>query len=76
MRAAIAMWGNSLALRLPRRLAADADLRAGTPVELVLREGSLVVTAAKRKYRLEELLARVPGREQEVDFGAPVGEEI
>jgi len=75
MQAAIAKWGNSLALRLPRRLAADADMTVGTLVDIAIRDGSLVVTPTKRKHRLEDLLARVPGRECETSFGAPVGEE-
>jgi len=42
MRAHVRKWGNSLALRLPRTLAADANLEDGSPVELTLDRGRLV----------------------------------
>ena len=34
MKTAIAKWGNSLAVRLPRHLAEGANLTAGSPVEI------------------------------------------
>ena len=77
MRTAIAKWGNSLALRLPRTLAADARLYEGTPVELRVEGDKLVVRPARPKYRLCDLLAQMKPEHKhgEVDWGKPSGEE-
>ena len=47
MRAHVRKWGNSLALRLPRTLAADANLEDGSPVELTLDRGRLVAAPVR-----------------------------
>jgi antitoxin MazE len=77
MQAAIAKWGNSLALRLPRNLAADAHLHEGTRVELRLEGEALIVRPARPRYRLQDLLSQLKPRNthQEVDWGEPRGEE-
>lgn len=59
MQLAIAKWGNSLALRLPRDVARDANLRVGVPVQLSVKDGSLVVTPVRKKFRLDDLLAQM-----------------
>jgi antitoxin MazE len=77
LRTAIAKWGNSLALRLPQAIAADACLREGTAVELTVEGNILVVRAARPRYRLEELLDgyQPEHRHGEGDWGPPVGKE-
>jgi antitoxin MazE len=77
MRSAIAKWGNSLALRLPKSVAADAGFAEGTPVELSAQTGKLIIAPARPKYRLAELLAQITpdNRHDEVDWGAPKGTE-
>ena len=60
MLAKVQKWGNSLGLRIPKSLAADANLANGSPVELAVRAGRLVVTpVARPRYALEDLLAAV-----------------
>ncbi len=72
----IAKWGNSLALRLPRNIAADAQLHEGTVVELRVEGKSLVVRPARPKYKLSELLAaQKPTEDKEIDWGKAEGEE-
>ena len=72
----IAKWGNSLALRLPRHVAADVQLHEGTQVELRVEGKSLVVRPTRPKYKLSELLADVnKGRSEEFDWGKAEGEE-
>ncbi len=73
----IAKWGNSLALRLPRNVAADANLNEGTAVELHVEGDSLVVTAARPKYRLSELLSqsKPEHRQEEAEWGGQRGDE-
>ena len=79
MESHIAKWGNSLALRLPRHVAADAKLHEGTRVVLHVEGGSLVVRPSRPKYRLSELLAdhkASKGKEsKEFDWGERQGEE-
>ena len=81
MQSHIAKWGNSLALRLPRHVAADAQLHEGTVVDMRVEGGSLVVRPARPKYKLSELLAaHKPTRSEafgskEFDWGKAEGEE-
>jgi antitoxin MazE len=77
MRSEIAKWGNSLALRLPKPVAADAGFSEGTAVELSVQNGKLIVAPARPKYRLADLLAQITpdNRHEEVDWGAPKGTE-
>lgn len=53
-------WGNSLAIRVPKRVAEEAGLREKDPVDIEVREGTLVVRPPLRHvYRLEDLLKRI-----------------
>ena len=78
MRSTVSRWGNSLAVRLPRALTADAHLQEGTPVNLRVQDGSLVITPARPKYKLADLLAQLEqgGERGEVDWGQPEGKEV
>ena len=66
MKIKIAKWGNSLALRLPKRYADELGLKPGSTVDLEKDGAKLAIdTAPRRKiphYRLEDLLAQIkPG---------------
>ena len=74
----LAKWGNSLAVRLPRRIVETARLREGDPLNVsVGKDGAVVMRPAHRKYRLEELVSGITprNRHDETDWGAPVGKE-
>jgi len=43
MKARVQKWGNSLTLRTPKAIAAEAGLRANAAVELSLVKGAVVV---------------------------------
>ena len=75
MRARIAKWGNSLALRIPKAFAASARLQPGTVVELDLDDGRVVLTPMREVFTLEDLLARVTpeNMHESTDTGDPVG---
>lgn len=78
MRTTAQKWGNSLAIRVPKRVAEEAGLREKDSVEIEVRKGMLVVRPhLRRVYRLEDLLRRITPRNvhDEVDFGGPVGRE-
>ena len=71
-------WGNSLAVRIPASLAEELQIGPGSPVEIKLRNGVLVVAPQRRKYRLKDLLKDCKPEQLhgETDFGPDVGREI
>ena len=78
MRVQIQKWGNSLALRIPKPFAEEAEVREGTVVDLSLTGGKLVaVPDIKRRVTLRQLLSRVTkdNLHKEVDFGSAAGRE-
>lgn len=78
MRAAVRTWGHSLALRIPRALAAEVHLVDGSDVEVTLADGKLVIARiVEPEYDLETLLAGVTAENvhAETDTGEPVGRE-
>jgi antitoxin MazE len=78
MRTKIQKWGNSLALRIPKSFAEEAGVHAGSDVSLSIRDGGLVLRAARpRRPRLESLVRRINARNvhREVESGPRVGKE-
>ena len=60
MESVIRRWGNSLAIRIPRSVAAEAGVEEGSPVEIGVDEGSIVVRPATAvTYDLKALLRKV-----------------
>ena len=79
MRVRVQKWGNSLAVRIPKPLAEDAEVKEGTILNLAVSEGAVVATpVSARKWSLKQLLAGVKKKNlhEEVDLGRPVGREI
>lgn len=78
MQLAIAKWGNSLAIRLPRHVLDEAKLAEGTPVDLSVRDGQVVVTPVRKKFKLDEILAQMGDNQAhpEHDWGKPKGDEV
>lgn len=79
MKTAVQKWGNSLALRIPKAFAEQAQVRKGTAVNLTLEKGRLVVAPVRAKASsLKKLLARVTpdNIHSETDWGQPVGKEV
>lgn len=79
MKTKIGLWGNSLAIRIPRDLAEEAGLDAGTEVQFSIEGDRLLVEpTAESRWILEELLARVTkdNLHDEMDLGPPVGHEV
>ncbi len=75
----LARWGNSLALRIPKSLAEDAQLKEGDPVRVsVARGGSLIIKPARRKHSLRRLVAKITARNrhEETGWGKPTGKEV
>lgn len=80
MEVTVSKWGNSLGLRIPKGLAAQAGFAAGDVLEMAATpEGIVVKKAHKRpRYDLEALLAGITddNRHAEVDLGGPQGREL
>ncbi len=79
MTTTIKKWGNSLALRIPKGLAAEARLVEGEEVELRrVQEGVLLRPQQKKRYRLSALVGGITraNRHAEISFGKTVGKEI
>ena len=72
-------WGNSLALRIPKAFARDAQLENDSLVEISLVEGQIIITPVEAPtWTLDELLAGINKKNihHEVDTGSAVGNEV
>jgi antitoxin MazE len=75
----IQKWGNSLAIRIPRTLAGQLEVKEGASVELSVREGELIVRpVSSKKLSLGKLLrdCKPSQLHGETDFGPDVGREV
>lgn len=75
----VQMWGNSLALRIPKSFATEAGLESDISVDLALVDGKLIVTPLPPpQYTLESLLAGVTDENlhAEIETGQAVGQEV
>ena len=74
----IQKWGNSLALRIPKAFAVDAQLENDSFVEISIVEGQIVITPVTTpSWTLEDLLEGVNKNNlhDEIETGSPVGNE-
>ena len=72
------MWGNSLGVRIPRGLADEVGVGAGTEVSLTAKDGELVLRPSlPSRLRLADLLAGITPENihASVDTGDAVGSE-
>jgi antitoxin MazE len=78
MQTRVQKWGNSLGLRIPRGLADEVGLGAGTEVSLTAKDGELVLRPSRpSRLRLADLLAGITPENihASVDTGDAVGSE-
>jgi len=73
--ATVTKWGNSLALRIPKTIAAQLGVQENSHVSLELEGERLVITSGQT---LEEMLALVTDENKHdlADLGAPRGKEM
>lgn len=77
--AAVQRWGNSLAVRIPARLAESLAMREGTQVDLECQGDVIVMRPKSRpRHRLSQLLRECSAAKlhREGDFGPDVGAEV
>lgn len=78
MRAFVKKWGNSASVRIPASVMAAAGLHLDQAVDVREDNGRVVIEPIKREeFDLADLLAGITPENvhDEVDFGAPVGNE-
>jgi antitoxin MazE len=78
MQSQVQKWGNSLALRIPKSFAKEANIEQGTTVEISVEAGKIIITPARPKYKLDDMLSGINKKNvhHEIDAGAPVGKEL
>lgn len=72
----IAQWGTSLAVRIPKPLAEEWGVHAGSAIEMTTDGECLTLT--KRAYDLDEMLSRITedNLHSEWDTGSSQGKEV
>jgi antitoxin MazE len=77
MRAQMVKWGNSLAVRIPKPIAQEANLKAGDPLEIEVSEGAVQLHRVRRVPALARLVSMITpeNRYEEISTGASVGKE-
>jgi antitoxin MazE len=78
VKAKIARWGNSLGVRIPRDIAGRVGLSEGSSVEIEARNDRIVLSRAKPRYRLDDLLSGMTPRAMRTafDWGPEKGREV
>jgi antitoxin MazE len=79
MQTKIQKWGNSLAVRIPLAFVKEAHVAYGTPVDISVVDGKIVIDPqAEPEFRLDDLLKGVTQGNQQsaVETGDAVGREV
>jgi antitoxin MazE len=71
-------WGNSQAVRIPKRVLDQARLREGEELEIRVEAGRITLEPLSSELTLESLVAQITPENQhhELDWGKPVGREV
>lgn len=86
----IQKWGNSCAVRLPKKILDSVGFTENTSVDIETSEkdDSIVIKRAMPKFRHKTIKERLesyygkpldeiePSKEEEIDWGGPAGEEL
>ena len=77
-KAQLVKWGNSHAVRIPKKVLEQAEIHEGDELEIRVEEGRIALEPATRKLTLRDLVARITPRNLhgEQDWGKPVGREV
>jgi antitoxin MazE len=79
MKTQMVKWGNSLAVRIPRPVVAEAKLKEGDSLEIeAAAEGQLALRKASPMPTLAQLISQITpeNRYSEISTGAETGKEI
>ncbi|NOY43054.1 MAG: AbrB/MazE/SpoVT family DNA-binding domain-containing protein [Planctomycetes bacterium] len=72
-----AKWGNSVALRVPSKVAEALGIVPGSMASLDLKRDKLIITPQRHRYQLDQLLSEITSKNlhQETGTGSAVGAE-
>ena len=78
MQVRVSRWGNGLGLRIPRDIASRAGLREGDRVEIEAEAERIIVSPARPRYVLAELLQGMTSEamREAFDWGPDKSREI
>ena len=78
MQVQVARWGNSLCLRIPKDIALRTGLREGARVEVEAEGDRIIISPARPRYVLADLLKGMTpeAMRQAFDWGPDKGREI
>jgi antitoxin MazE len=78
--ATIKRWGNSVAVRIPRRILLQSNIEEGSEVEIIsMKEGEITLRAVRKRKSIQELFADYDGgffQTEEIKWDEPRGNEI
>ena len=76
-KAQLVKWGNSQAVRIPKTILEQANLREGEEIEIRVENGHIWLEPLRRRPSLEALVKKITpeNRHGEQDWGKPVGNE-
>ena len=74
----VVKWGNSHAVRLPKVVLEQAQLRDGDQLEVRVEKGRIALEPASPKLTLRDLVAGITPKNlnDEQEWGKPVGREV
>lgn len=77
MRARVQKWGNSLAIRIPKPMAAQVELVENDEVRVEVHDKAIVILPARTEWRLDELIEGISARNRHrpIDWGDAAGNE-
>ncbi len=77
MEARVKKWGNSLGIRIPKSVVDEIGLHSEVVVDLLVKDGQLVIRPKTKTYKLEDLLDLVTleNIHPQTDWGSAVGKE-
>jgi antitoxin MazE len=78
MKTQMVKWGNSLAVRIPKPVVAEAKLKEGDSLEISAADGRVELRRATRIPTLAQLVSQITpeNRYTEISVGAEVGREV
>lgn len=77
MQVRVSRWGNSVGLRIPKELAEQFGLTEGTQVEMRAERDGLLLSPARPRFKLTDLLVGMTpeAMSEAFDWGPDVGRE-
>ncbi len=77
-KAQLVRWGNSQAVRIPKAILEQCNLREGEELQILVENGAIWLEPVRRRLSLEALVEKITpeNRHGEQDWGKPVGNEV